>query len=387
MSKDNLKVLDDTNIHTIKGPGFFSHILFVVILAFIIISLFWAKYAILDEVTTGHGKVIPSREVQIIQNLEGGIVREILVTEGQVVDKGQVLMKIDDTRFSANYKEIRKKMATLKIDIARLEAELNMKPFTIPPALKEKNLFLFQAKKSLYKARVEEMKELQDGIALVDKEVKMTEPLVRSGAASEVELLRIKRMKNELKSKLLTFRRQAYNELNKAKSELSAFKESQVADKDRLNRTTVRAPLKGIIKQIKVSTIGGVIKPGMDILEIVPLDDSLLIEAKIRPQDIGFIQHKMPSMVKITAYDFSIYGGLDGNVEHISADTIMDDKQESYYLIHVRTKKNFLEGKKKQLFIIPGMMASVDILTGKKSVLDYLLKPILKARERALRER
>ncbi len=217
----------------------------------------------------------------------------------------------------------------------------------------------------------------------------MTAPLVNKGAVSEVELLRIKRSENEIKSKILIFKRQALSELNKAKSELSALKESYVADKDRVNRTTVRAPLKGIIKQIKINTIGGVIKPGMDILEIVPLDDTLLIEAKIRPQDIGFIHPQQKAMVKITAYDYSIYGGLEGKVEHISADTIVDDKDNSYYLIQVRTNKNYLKGKHKDksLYIIPGMLASVDILTGKKSVLEYLLKPILKAREKALRER
>ncbi len=389
MNKKKLNLLNDANRQLISGPSTFSHILFAVIFVFIIISLIWANYAILDEVTTGQGKVIPSQEVQVIQNLEGGIVRKILVKEGQIVQKDQILMQIDDTRFQASYKEAQKKMASLEIDILRLTAELNDKPFEISLELKKENPSLTEAKKLLYEARIAELNELKNGLSLIQKEVKMTAPLVSKGAVSEVELLRIKRSENELKSKILIFKRQALSELNQAKSELSALKESYVDDKERVTRTTVRAPLKGIIKQIKINTIGGVIKPGMDILEIVPLDDTLLIEAKIRPQDIGFIHPQQKAMVKITAYDYSIYGGLEGKVEHISADTIVDDKDNSYYLIQVRTNKNNLKGKHNDgsLYIIPGMLASVDILTGKKSVMDYLLKPILKAKEKALRER
>lgn len=385
--KKKLTLLDDTSIETLQGPSYFSHILFFIIALFIIVAILWAKFAILDEVTTGQGKVIPSQEIQVIQNLEGGIIRKILVRAGEIVKKNQVLIQIDDTRFSSSYKEAQKKMANYHIEILRLTAEIEDKPFIVSKTLKDESPSLFQSRKLLYETKMAEIKQLKQGLKLIQREIAMTEPLIKKGAVSEVEILRIRRTENEINSKILAYNSKTLSELNTVRSELNALKESHLADKDRLKRTTIRAPLRGIIKQIKINTIGGVVKPGMDILEIVPLDDTLLIEAKIRPSDIGFLHPQQKAMVKLTAYDFSIYGGLEGIVEHISADTIVDDKDESFYLIRVRTNKNYLGSDRKPLYIIPGMMASVDILTGKKSVLDYILKPILKARERALRER
>lgn len=382
-----ISLLEDSCIDNLQGPNHSVHIIFLVIVLFLFIAFFWAKFAILDEVTVGNGKVIPSQEMQIIQNLEGGIISEILVHEGQVVEKGQVLMKIDDTRFSASYKEVQQKILNLELDIARLSAEIENKPFEVEESLISKNEALYQYKKLLYKTKIEEKKELKKALVLAQKELNLMKPLVDKGALSEVEIIRVERTENELKRKLLAYNSDALKELNQAKSELNSLNESHLADKDRLTRTTVRAPLKGIINQIKINTIGGVVKPGMDLLEIVPLDDTLLIEARIRPSDIGFIHPKQKAVVKLTAYDFSIYGGLTGIVEHISADTILDENDESFYLIRIRTQKNFLGTEKSPLYIIPGMLATVDILTGKKSVLDYLLKPILKARSNALRER
>jgi adhesin transport system membrane fusion protein len=382
-----LTLLDDTSIQTLKGPSFFSHIIFFIVVLFVIIAFTWAKLAILDEVTTGEGKVIPSQEIQIIQNLEGGIIGKILVHEGEIVEKDQVLAQIDDTRFSSSYKEAQNKIANYQIEILRLTAENENKPFIIPPELQKENPSLISAKRLLYETKMAELKQLKQGLTLIQRELLLTQPLVAKGAVSEVEILRIRRTANEIQSKILAYNSKTLSELTTARSELNALMASHMADKDRLKRTTIRAPLKGIIKQIKISTIGGVVKPGMDIMEIVPFDDTLLIEAKIRPADIGFIHPKQKTIVKLTAYDFSIYGGLKGTVEHISADTILDEDDKSFYLIRVRTKKNYLGSEKKPLYIIPGMLASVDILTGKKSVLDYILKPILKARERALRER
>jgi len=387
MSKKRLGFIANTSPDTLRGPRLFTHIILWVVGLFIITFLVWAKNAVLDEVTTGQGKVIPSSQIQVIQNLEGGIVHKILVTEGQVVDKDQVLMQIDDTRFSASYKEAMKKIADYQIEIQRLQSEVDDKSFNVSEVLQKANPGLVAAEKALFESRKMELIQLKQGLKFVQKELSLTKPLVAKGAVSEVEVLRLQRTVNEIKSKLISFQSKTLEQLNKAKGELAALQASTLADKDRLTRTTIRSPVKGIVKQIKVSTIGGVVQPGMDILEIVPLNDTLLIEAKIRPSDIGFIHPGQKTMVKLTAYDFSIYGGLEGKVEQISADTITNEKEEAFYIIRVRTNKNYLGTKEKPLFIIPGMLATVDILTGHKSVLDYLLKPILKAKQTALRER
>ncbi|CEK10674.1 HlyD family type I secretion periplasmic adaptor subunit [Legionella hackeliae] len=370
----------------------FTHIILWSSILFVVCALIWAHYAILDEVTSGQGKVIPSSQIQIIQNLEGGIVSKLYVQEGEIVKKNQILMQIDNTRFMATYNEAGKKMASLEIAVIRLSAEMNNKPMEVPPEFLKNNPDLVEAEKALYESRQEELRQLNSALGYAQKELDLSKPLVSKGAVSEVEIMRLERSVNELKGKIYQFKSQALEQLNKAKGELAALKESQQADKDRLVRTTVRSPVKGVVKRIKVNTIGGVIQPGMDIIEIVPLDDTLLIEAKIRPSDIGFIHPGQKAIVKLSAYEFPIYGGLTGKVEQISADTITDEKstsgkEETYYLIRVRTEKNYLGTEGKPLYIIPGMMATVDILTGKKSVLQYLLKPILKAREAALRER
>jgi adhesin transport system membrane fusion protein len=371
---------------------FFTHVILWSSVLFLTCALIWANYAKLDEVTTGQGKVIPSSQIQIIQNLEGGIVSKLLVREGQVVERNQILMQIDNTRFKASYNESRQKIAALKIAIIRLSAEMNNKPMIIPSELTKQNTELADAEKALYESRKQELSQLNSAIQLAQKELDLSKPLVDKGAVSPVEILRLQRSVDELKGKIYQFKSQALEQLNKARAELGALQESQEADKDRLQRTTVRSPLKGIVKRIKVNTIGGVIQPGMDIIEIVPLDDTLLIEAKIRPSDIGFIHLGQKAIVKLTAYEFPIYGGLNGKVEQISADTITDEKtasgkEETYYLIRVRTDKNYLGTEAKPLHIIPGMMATVDILTGSKTVMQYLLKPILKASQAALRER
>lgn len=368
----------------------FTHIILWSALLFITCAVLWSYFAMLDEVTAGEGKVIPSSQVQIIQNLEGGIVNKLFVHEGEIVQVDQILMQIDNTRFMATFNEAQKKIASLQIQVMRITAEMNGKPFIIPAAVIKGNPTLAEAEKALFDSRMEELNQLQITLDLAQKELDMSKPLVSKGAISEVEIIRLQRSVNEIKGKISQFKSQGLEQLNKAKGELSALEEAHMADKDRLTRTTVRSPVKGIVKRIKVNTIGGVIQPGMDIIEIVPLDDTLLIEAKVKPADIGFIKIGQNATVKLSAYDYSIYGGLPGKVEQISADTITDDKkqkEETYYIIRVRTDRNYLGSQEKPLYIIPGMMATVDILTGHKSVLDYLLKPILKAKQSAMRER
>lgn len=368
----------------------FAHVILWASALFIVVAILWANYAILDEVTTGQGKVIPSSQIQVIQNLEGGIIKQIFVKEGEIVKKGQILMQIDNTRFMSSYSEAEKKINALQLEIIRLNAEINNTPPVFPDELKKNQPNLVSDQMSLYQSKMNELNQLKVSLDLAEKELNMTRPLLKNGAVSPVEVIRLDRTVSEIKGNIDKFKSDELDKLNKARGDLSALMEANKADKDRLARTTVRSPVYGIIKQIKATTIGGVVQPGNDIIEIVPLEDTLLIEAKIRPSDIGFIHAGQKAMVKITAYDFSIYGGLEGEVEQISADTIVDEtdkKNESFYVIRVRTYQNHLGTKAKPLPIIPGMLATVDILTGEKSVLEYILKPIIKAKQSALRER
>ncbi|TQV64026.1 MAG: HlyD family type I secretion periplasmic adaptor subunit [Halothiobacillaceae bacterium] len=403
---------------------------------FVLLFTGWAAIAELDEVTRGSGKVIPSRQVQVIQNLEGGIVAELRVHEGATVEAGEVLLRIDDTRFASSFRESEVHRNALKAKVARLQAEAEGKDFVSPgdvqasqPERVAQELALFNARKAELESnlailrqqvaqRRQEVAELRSrsahlaqGLALVGREIAMNEPLVRQGIVSEVEVLRLRREANVTRGELastqlsiprgesrlaeaqrkleeveLSFRNQARLELNAGLAELSGLSESSVALEDRVSRTQVRAPVRGIVKQLRVNTVGGVVQPGMDLIEIVPLEDTLLVEARVRPADIAFIHPGLKAMVKFSAYDFAIYGGLEGKVEHISADTLQNEK-ESYYLVRVRTGRNYLGRADAPLPIIPGMTATVDVLTGKKTLLHYLLKPVLRAREYALTER
>lgn len=375
---------------TAKGTNIYSHLILFAVLLFILVFIVWANHAVLDEVTTGEGKVIPSSQIQVIQNLEGGIVKDILVREGDIVQKGQTLMYLSDTLFLSKYNELIKKQEDLEIELTRIKAEIDDSPLTYDAEIIKNNPDLVAAEIALYKAREGEKKQMEQDIELATKELNMTEPLVEKGAVSPVEVLRLKRTVSELKGELRAYESKTHERYNEARGEYLRVKEELLAADDRLQRTVVRSPVKGIIKQLKINTVGGVIQPGMDILEIVPLDETLLIEAKIKPDDIGFIHPNQRAMVKISAFDFSIYGGLEGTVEQISADTIIDEKDKdptSYYLIRVRTKKNYLGSEQNPLNIIPGMQATVDIKTGQKTVMDYLLKPLLKTKQKALRER
>jgi adhesin transport system membrane fusion protein len=390
MTNNKLGILNDSSTDTLKESNLFSHLILWTIIICLVVGFIWAKYAVLDEVTVGQGKVIPSGQIQVVQNLEGGIIHEIYVKQGDIVKKGQILMLLDDTLFAAKFNELQAKMVDIEIELVRLQAEIDNKPLVFDSALEKNNASLISAEQGVYLSRKKEKDQMQQDVNLATKELEMTKPLVEKGAASPVEVLRLERTVSELQGKLDAFQSKTLERYNEAKGEYKSHQQEIQADKDRLSRTTVRSPVNGIIKQLKINTVGGVIKPGMDIFEIVPINDTLLVEAKIRPADIGFIHPNQKVMVKISAYDYSIYGGLEGTVEQISADTIIDEndkKGESYYLVLVRTKKNHLGTQEKPLFIIAGMQTTVDILTGRKSVLDYLLKPILKAKHSALRER
>lgn len=434
---DDAEFMSEVSAATLETSHRAGHSLLVLSILFFIVAGWWAYVTSLDEVTRGEGRVVPSSKIQVIQNLEGGILAEVLVKEGQTVEKDQVLLKIDDTRFSSSVRETELKYYELLARSARLKAESDGVDFVVPEEVISTSPLLAANEKALYVSRQRELKsaiqvleqqqiqrkqelierrakqsQLANGYELSNKELKMSEPLVEVGVISEVEILRLKRTVNQLYSEMdanrlaipraqsalneaqqkvaeqtIQFKTDAATQFSEVNAEFNRTKETVVSATDRVTRTQVRAPLKGTIKQLKINTVGGIIQPGMDLLEIVPIEDNLLIEAKIRPSDIAFLRPGQEAMVKLTAYDFSIYGGLPAKLERISADTIKDDKDESFYLIYLRTDQNYVVHKNVKLNIIPGMTTTVDILTGKKTVLDYLLKPILKARNEALRER
>ncbi len=419
-----------------QSPRGGSIILWITLLLFCC-AIAWAYISEVEEVTRGNGKVVPSRQLQVVQNLEGGILSEILVNVGDVVEKDQLLLRIDEKRFSGPYQETRFNYLALKAKVSRLRAETHNTPFEIPedvlkenPEVGKREQGLFESRKKELeetlgvleeqrKQREQEISELQAKIEelarthkLLKTEIDLTRPLVKSGAVSEVEFLRLQRQDSEMQGQLtverlalprarskleeakraivearLKFANAAKSELNEAFSKLEGLSATSITLEDRLQRTAVRSPVRGIINQIFINTVGGVIQPGMNLIEIVPLEDTLLVEAKIKPSDIAFLSPQLRATVKFTAYDFTIYGGLQAQVEHISADSIVDEQGNSFYLVNVRTNRNYLGTEKDPLPIIPGMVTTVDILTGKKRVLTYLMKPILRAQSMALRER
>lgn len=427
----------DVSAAKLQGPSPRSRILLICVLLFFVAAFIWAKTATIDEVTRGEGRVIPSSQVQVVQNLEGGILKEILIREGAMVKQGQILLRIDDTGFAASYGELNARYHTLQGQIARLSAEAEARPLEFPPELvaearqvtvSERQLFnarsaelrsqlsILRDQSSQRKQELDELKgkieQVGASLELVREEFRMTEPLAKKGVVPKIDVLRLRRQISDLEGeiagtrlaipraksamreanrrieeKFLSFRSEARRELNAARADYAQVEQSILAAKDRVARTDIRSPVKGVVKQLKIRTIGGVVKPGMDLMEIVPLDDTMLVEVQIPPADVAFLKPGQEATVKLTAYDFSIYGGLPATLERISADTIVNDEGDSFYRIIVRTKKNHLVHGKEVLPIIPGMVASVDTLTGQKTILDYLLKPILKTRERALRER
>ncbi len=389
----------------------------------VVIFIVWATLSDLDEITNGDGKVIPSSQVQVIQNLEGGIVAKIPVKIGELVQKDQIVLQLDETRFASSAGENKAKVNAQQAKIARLTAEASGEDFKVTEEFEKENPTIVAEEKSLYESRKKEVAatlsvlkqqldekrsrlgHLQTSHSLSAKELEMTRPLAKQGVVSQVELLRLERTVTDLRremdaarigipeaqSKLegaqAKFRADAANELAQVRAEFAGAAASGLAAEDRLARTTVRSPVNGIVKTMKVNTVGGVIQPGMEVMEIVPVEDNLLIEVRVRPSDIGFLRAGQPATVKISAYDYSIYGGMDAVVENITADSITNEKGESFYLVRVRTDKNYLGPDDKRLQIIPGMLATASIRTGNKSVMSYLLKPIFKAKENALGER
>jgi adhesin transport system membrane fusion protein len=413
-----------------------ARLLLLVISLFVLVALVWASQAEIDEVTVGIGKVIPAQQLQVLQNLEGGIVAEVLVKSGDLVEPGDVLLRIDNTRFGSSLREIQKKLQVLNAARSRLLAEVDGTELRFPTDLEREFPQLVQREREMHRSRQMEFRSMLAGLEsqitqvsqrikelevrrshfeislqLSKKELDMTVPLVADGAIAEVEVIRLRKSHNDLSGelaetrleierlktrqdelssnrdeKVLQFQNRVREQFNSVLADIATISQTRVAAEDRVQRTEVRSPVRGIVQRVLVNTITAVVQPGTDLVEIVPLDDSVVVEAKVRPTDIAFIRPGQDVVVKLTAYDFTVYGGLKGKLEHLSADAVVED-DESYYLVRVRLLSHRLGTDEEPLDIIPGMGATVDILTGKKTILDYLLKPVLKARSRALRER
>ncbi|MBW2016864.1 MAG: HlyD family type I secretion periplasmic adaptor subunit [Deltaproteobacteria bacterium] len=437
MERDDLDYMNVVDAALMRRGSRSAYLLSLAV--FLLIAAFgiWAHYAVLDEVTRGMGQVIPSQHVQVIQNLEGGILEEIFVQENQIVNKGDVLVRLSNETAASRFRDAFAQSMQHKAAIARLEAEVKGVVPSFPKEIEKYDPQIIEDQKRIFKARREQLflelnvlksqyeqklqeiaemvskkKKLQKTLKLAEEQVAIAKPLVEKQVYPRVDFISLQREVVSLKGDIRTleisiprarkeaeeikrkqshriaeFKSKAADEINKRRMELRSLQEAITAGKDKVTRTDVRSPVRGTIKQIHMNTIGGVIRPGETIMEIVPLDDTLLIEAKIRPADIAFIRPRQKAMIKITAYDYSIFGGLEGTVEQISADTIQDERGENFYKVKLRTKTNALTYRGEKLPIIPGMTAKVEILTGRKSVLDYLLKPILKAKQNAFRER
>ncbi len=426
--------VQDADHFMIQQEPLRARMLVKTILIAMALFIMWTAVASVDEITKGEGKVIPSTQIQVLQSLDGGIVAEINVKEGQIVDAGQVLLRVDPTRFESSVRENRSQYLALATKAARLRALAEGLPFVPPPeALLEDpktvqdEQRLFQTARSNVEAQVaiarqqliqrqQELSEMRvkreqasQAYDLTARELAVTKPLISSGAVSEVELLRLERdtarflgerdvaaaqilrsqaamaeAARKIEEVELNARNDVRKDLSETMARLNAFTEGGVALADKVKHAAVRSPVKGTVKRLMVNTVGGVVQPGRDLVEVVPLDDALILEARVAPKDIAFLRPGQPAMVKFTAYDFSTYGGLDAKLEHIGADSITDERGNTYFLVRVRTSRSSLGAN---LPIIPGMVAEVDIVTGKKSILAYLLKPVLRAKQAALTER
>lgn len=419
-----------------KTPTRISRVLLIWVIT-VFALIIWASFAEVDEITRGSGDVIPSGKNQMIQNLEGGIVDEILVSEGDKVKANQILIKITNSKSTSSFESNEIKIYELEARKLRLNAESKAIAFKKPaldnPIFKQfvdleyglylTNLTEFKAKdagtvqqieqkKQEYRETLKRIKHLKHSLSLVNQEIKMTEPMVKEGIKSRVDFLKLKRESNDIEQKLdsatlslpsitsqieefrnkrteqrLAYQNKAKKERNEVSAEIKRIRSDKTALSDQVNRTDVRSPVDGIVQKLHVHTKGGVIRPGDDIVEIVPTNDKLLLAVKIKPSDIAFIHPGADAMVKFSAYDFAIHGGLKGKITRISPDTITDNKDNTYYLIYVKTDRSYLGSSEHPLEIIPGMTVDVDIVTGKKTIMQYILKPILKSKQYVFSER
>lgn len=401
VQSEDLDFIADSKTALLTKSTPIAGIILYSIITLLVVLLIWSYFATIEQLTIGQGKVIPSSEVKIIQSLDGGIIASIDINEGQLIKKNQKLIQFDDTRYKSDFEQAREKYYALQATIARLTAETqNLNEINFPEELKVEHqdlmateIKLFQAKQ---KALQQELAVLQKNYDLSASMLKIYEPLLKKGVVPKIDYYKAQQSANEIQRTMLTlndkYREDALTELGQRKADRAVITESMTSLKDKMQRTTIYSPVNGIVKKLYVHTIGAVIQTGQPILEIVPVEDSLLVQVKVKPADIAFINVGQEATVKITAYDYSIYGSLPGKVEYISADTIEEksntpQEEMTYYYVNVRTNKSYLGSEQYKLPIMSGMKAMVYIKTGDKTVLEYLLKPLIKAKEESLRER
>jgi len=405
-------------------------------IAAIALFIVWAALAEVDEIARGNGQVVSSAHNKMIQHLEGGIVEEIMVKEGQSVKANQPLLKIKNEKSTASFQSNELGNFSLQAKLMRLKAEAGGGGFSSAGASAQmqpyiqNELSLLHSNRSNLQAKISGLQEklsqnrqelseaksrkdhLKQSLNMINEEVRMTGPMVEKGVRSKVDYLKLQREANEAEaayqSTLLSiprlesviqetsrsieearssFRSEAQTQYNEVLSQYNTMQADKTALTDQVDRTTVRAPMDGIIQSLFIHTIGGVVKPGDDLIEIVPKGEKLVVDVKIKPSDIAFIYPGQRAVVKLSAYDFSVYGALEGKVTLISADTVADRKEETYYTVRIETNKSYVQHNGKRLAILPGMTLSADIITGQKSILDYIMKPILKTKQHMLSER
>ena len=435
--QNDVEFMDEVDAALHRKPRIGPCLLTLGTAVLIAVLILWAAWAEVDEVANGQGQVIPSQRTQDIEHLEGGILEEVLVSEGDMVNKDDALARIYNEASASQYRDALGKSLEQRVGIARLEAVLADREPVFDAELQARAPQIIRDQMQIHTARdrqyraeldmldfqhqqkeqdVQEQKkrleQVESNLRLSREQLHIADGLMKRQLYSRVDFINLQQKVVSLEGdqaalqssipkaqaaaeealqkyqfRLAELRGMAAEELNKRRTELASLQETMVAGSDRVARTTLRSPVRGIVKQIRQNTLGGVVKPGVPIMDVVPIDDSLLVEVHVRPADIAFIHQGQKAMIKISAYDFSIYGGLPGKVEQISADTLEDKRGDLYYRVKVRTQENAITYKGEHLPIIPGMICTADILTGKKTVLDFLLKPILKAKQNALRER
>lgn len=387
-SDDRLRrALDDPLLSA--TPPAFRPLMWTILLT-VVAFITWAIWAELDEVTRGEGRIVPFNRMQKIQSLEGGILDRLLVSEGDTVKVGQPIVRLDETRFRTSYQESINQTLALRATIARLDAEvLGQSTINFPDAITA-NSSLARSEQELFKSRraklQDSLESLNRQVVLAQRQLDLVEPLVAKRAVSQMESLKLSQEIAGIRGKQTEIRtayfQDAYTERSTKKAELSALEPIVQQREDQLQRTEILSPINGRVNTVLINTRGGVIQPGEPIMEVIPIEDRLLVEAKIKPRDVAFLVPGMPAKVKITAYDYSIYGYLNGTLEQISADTLSQDTlqgKEFYYMVQIKTNNSQLMRDGEVLPIIPGMVAEVDILSGKRSVMNYLLRPLIKA--------
>ncbi|MGH6648326.1 HlyD family type I secretion periplasmic adaptor subunit [Aquabacterium sp.] len=371
------------------------YLMFIAVLTAVV----WACVARVDQVTKAEGRVVADGREQVIASLEGGILHKMLVREGMLVEKGQDLLQMDPTRFEAQQNEGQAKLVALKGTLSRLVAESTGRRLLFPPEVLAQPQIV-QGESESYAARRQALEEgvavNRRSLALLNRELAMAQRMSAKGLMSEVEVMRLQRQGNDLtlqiQERINRFRQEASTELVKARTELAQLEEQMVVKQDVLTRTTLKSPVHGLVKNIRIATVGGVVQAGSPIMEILPIGPRVLIEARIKPSDIGFVKVGLPVTVKLSAYDYYIYGGLKGTIDYISPDALGEEakaaaaQDTTYYRALIRSDQSTLHQGKKPLMVMPGMTASVEVRTGERTVLEYLLMPLVKSQE-AFRER